>query len=170
MSRADGPICSRCGAEVLWVKREGGASWNPPLTPLGKVYTLNDKSEAIIVDTYTRHRCHPDDLERYQAYLARREQGRADAAAEARDERERARLAAAVNAERAAEWKRERTTMQQTAWRSAKRVQCPKCDQPSRQKCLNLNTVQGRQGRGAGNKHTTWPHPERTLLAEKENP
>lgn len=164
MGVTDGPACSRCGAQVLWVRREGGQSWHPPLVVLGRVITLNAKGEACITDSYTRHQCDPADVKAYEAHQERLAQARQAEADRAHDRAEERRLVA----EEQAAWRKERASMQDEAWRVAKKVACPKCGAEKKKRCENLNTRAGRTGNGPQHKYTAWPHPERRLAAEKE--
>lgn len=160
--------CRYCGGQVHWLRRPDG-SVHPPLVPVGLVTVLNEDGTVGATKGFIRHRCNPADVERVQARQAAEAEEQAQQAREHQSRTERAEAERDRRAARDAEQRRQReemATLRDQATTLALTVTCPKCQQPPKKRCLNLNTA---AGKGKGGKHTSWPHPDRTLLADKEN-
>lgn len=151
-------LCRECGAEVLWRKwAEGGNA--PPLLGIGDAMTLDEHDKVVKVPVYVRHQCDPKQAAAWRERVLADERDlalRHLAETERREARREQRDAQADMV----------TTMREEAYRRAAKVDCPKCPALEAEECLNLNTL---AGRGKSTKtHTSWPHPERVLEAERQ--
>ncbi len=157
-------IDKRCGAEILWLRKSDG-SYHPPLIAAGEVLVERD-GVIVLAPAYIRHRCDPEQAKRYletESDIAREQQARnerrernADAWAAEREYRrqERERLA------------KEYADAKEEAWRVALLVDCPKCPAVKGKPCLNLNDLKSKPITKA--KKTSYPHPDRVILGDKE--
>ena len=146
-------VCQHCGTEVLWRRRQDG-SMHPPLTAIGNVLTITEQDRVGQVSAYIKHVCDPTQIARWEAHKERQAEGRRED--QSRMERQ---------ANEREEDRKQYLGMRESAYRRAAKVDCPRCPAKEAEECLNLNTI---AGRGRGKKHTSWPHPERVLLAEQE--
>ncbi len=158
--------CKDCDGEILWVKRSTGG-WHPPLIDVGKTTILDLDGYPRFVDAFVRHHCDPKDVERHSQYLIEHQERideRNELAKEEREERRRL-----LDADRALreQQRKESATLKEQAERMALKVDCPACPAKKREPCLNLNILAGRKTKNQ-KKHTSWPHPARTILGEKE--
>ena len=150
--------CKHCWGEVLWFKRPDGR-YHPPMVSIGMILAVDEDTihaDSIVteVQALIRHQCDPDDLDHVQKVKAEQEANVAEQIQRSREER----AAREVT-----------STLADQAYRVALAVECPACLAEPQMRCLNLNRVMGRKGSEKQSVHTKWPHPDRTLVAEKEN-
>lgn len=160
-------ICRHCGAEVMWRKWARTGRTAPPIVSAGDVMALDEHGQIVIVQVFVRHKCDHDQMQRWEAQKAREA---AQKAAQV-DHAARAAQIATERGEKQAELllveRAAYTDMREEAYRRAAKVDCPKCPAREAEECLNLNYLAGRRHKN-DKKHTSWPHPERVLLAERE--
>lgn len=147
---------------MVWKVLNETGRYAPPMVGLkGTVLMEGPNSELYPVKVFIRHRCDPKQQAAWEAHKAAKV---AQEAVEAQEAQTRAERAADAREQAAAE-RAIHASMRDEAYRRAAHVDCPRCPAKEAEECLNLNTL---AGRGKGNKHTSWPHPERVLLAEQE--
>ncbi len=140
-------IHKECGEEIIWVARDDEPGrYHPPLDYMGQVYVVVD-DKLIRTTGYKSHKCDPDKVEAWMAYLQRMEQVKSSQP----DLLEAPGLWAASRAKRKEE-----------AWATALAWSCPTCEAPPGSYCINLS----KRFKGQ-NVETTNPHPARL---EREQP
>jgi hypothetical protein len=131
-----------CGAEIKWAKRDDiPDKYLPPLEYLGEVFVIDSSGAAIQVHGYQRHNCDPDVMIAWQDYQKRLAEVKGEAFTPYEVARERDR---------------------EVTWKTALKVECPRCEAAVDEKCRSMQLKHLRTGELVEVKN---PHPVRLELA-----
>lgn len=156
----NGSTCTRCGAPVVWMAREGHAT-AAPFQPAGQRWVTQDTGALRLADTFVRHLCSAADLAAVDRFLADLPtDGLPDRATRTR------RLQQAVqHRDKARAHVRDLTQRHHDhAYGEARQHPCPQCWAEPGQPCMNL--AERRKGVEQPTKH---PHPQRLGLVDATN-